>query len=148
MIAFMGGEGAKGKFEPSTRMRGHLGAIIGQQCAYFEWSKLSRGLKTLIGCLCTLNLLAKSWKWWIFMKPNVDFLWRHWLVPLIVWVSKFYAIHVKTMEAYQLWWSGGMLKEMLMYYDNENQSLNNWELLQGGEPKFESHQCFVTFRRT
>jgi hypothetical protein len=56
----MGGEGAKGKFEPSTRMRGHLGAIIGQHCTYFEWSKLLRGLRTLIGYFCTLNLLAQS----------------------------------------------------------------------------------------
>jgi hypothetical protein len=44
----MGGEGAKGKFELNMRMRGHLGAIIRLRCAYFEWSKLAKGSKTLI----------------------------------------------------------------------------------------------------
>jgi len=42
MIAFMGGERAEGKLEPSTRTKGHLGAIICHHYAYFEWSKLAR----------------------------------------------------------------------------------------------------------
>jgi hypothetical protein len=44
-------------------------------------------------------------------------------------VIKFYAIHVETMEVYQLWWNKGMLWEMLNYHDNQNQSLDNHELL-------------------
>jgi hypothetical protein len=38
----MGGEKVQDKFEPNTRIRGHLGAIIGQDCIYFKWSKLAR----------------------------------------------------------------------------------------------------------
>jgi hypothetical protein len=30
-------------------------------------------------------------------------------------VIKFFAIHIKTMEAYTLWWNGGFFKEMLDY---------------------------------
>jgi len=30
-------------------------------------------------------------------------------------VIKFFAIHIKTMEAYTLWWNGGTLQEMLDY---------------------------------
>jgi hypothetical protein len=33
-------------------------------------------------------------------------------------VIKFFAIHVKTMEAYTLWWNGGTLQEMLDYNTN------------------------------
>jgi len=35
-------EGAKGKLETSTWMKGHFGAIIHHHCACFEWSKLAR----------------------------------------------------------------------------------------------------------
>jgi hypothetical protein len=41
MITFIGGEGAESKLEPSTRAKGHLGAIIYHHCAYFEWPKLA-----------------------------------------------------------------------------------------------------------
>jgi hypothetical protein len=64
-----------------------------------------------------------------------------------VGVIKFYAIHAETMEAHQLWWNRGTFQEMLKYHDSENQSFDNRELLQGGGPDFESHQCFVTFRQ-
>jgi hypothetical protein len=47
-------------------------------------------------------------------------------------VIKFYAIHVETMEVYQLWWIEDMFWEMLKYYDSQNQFLDNQELLQGG----------------
>jgi hypothetical protein len=46
--------------------------------------QVGKGIKTLIQCLCTMNLLAKSWKWWIIMKLDVNFLWRYWLVLLII----------------------------------------------------------------
>jgi hypothetical protein len=47
-------------------------------------------------------------------------------------VIKFYAIHVKTMEVYQLWWNKGTFWEMLKYYDSQTQSLDNQEILRGG----------------
>jgi hypothetical protein len=62
-------------------------------------------------------------------------------------VIKFYAIHVETMEAHQLWWNRGMLQEMLKYHNSQNQSFDNRKLLQGEGPYFDSHQCLVTFRQ-
>jgi hypothetical protein len=44
-------------------------------------------------------------------------------------VIQFYAIHVETMEVYQLWWNEGKFWGMLKYHDSQNQSLNNWEPL-------------------
>ncbi len=57
-------------------------------------------LRILTKCFRTLSLLEKHWKQRISTKHNANFVWRHWIVPLInhLNVIKFYAIHVKTLR--------------------------------------------------
>jgi hypothetical protein len=45
-------------------------------------------------------------------------------------VIKFFSIHVKTMEAYTLWWNGGPLQEMLDYSKKYFAIMDNRTLLQ------------------
>jgi len=81
----------------------------------FEKCKLRISTK----CFHTLSLLEKHWKKRISIRHIANFVWRHWIVPLInhLNVIKFYAIHVKTLKAYQLWWNENKFKEMLKYHD-------------------------------
>lgn len=67
----------------------------------------------------TLSLLEKHWKKRISIRHSANFVWRQWIVPLInhLNVIKFYAIHVKTLKAYQLWWNENKFKGMLKYHD-------------------------------
>jgi hypothetical protein len=79
-------------------------------------------LKTLIKCFCTLSLLAWCW---LSMEALVCST-NH------SGVINFYAIHIGTMEVYQLWWNEGTFWEILKYHDSQNQSFNNQELLWRG----------------
>ncbi len=92
-------------------------------------------LRNLTRCLCTLNFLEKI-ESKINIRHDAKFLWRH------------YVIHVETLKAYSLWWNKSTFREMSKYHNNQNQSINNWELLQGGGPNFEYCQCLVTFKWT
>jgi len=91
-------------------------------------------LRNSTRCLCTLNFLKKHWKQKINIRHNAKFLWRH------------YAIHVKTLKTSSFWWNKSTFRGMLKYYNSQNQSINNWELLQGGGPNFESCQCLMTLK--
>jgi hypothetical protein len=76
-------------------------------------------LRILTKCFCRLSLLEKHWKQRITIRHNANFVWKHWIVPLInhLNVIKFYAIHVKSLKAYQLWWNENKFNEMLKYHD-------------------------------
>jgi hypothetical protein len=68
------------------------------------------------GIPSTIELVGKT--------PKMDDKWeahKQWLMEGLAspWkhpnVIKFLAIHIKTMEAYKLWWNGGTLQELLDY---------------------------------
>jgi len=61
-------------------------------------------------------------------------------------VINFYAIHAKTMHAYQLWWNGAILR------GSWNTTITKTGLSIIGSlyevSDFKSHKCFMTFRQT
>jgi hypothetical protein len=61
-------------------------------------------------------------------------------------VIKFLTIHLKTMEAYTLWWNDGTLWEILDYNTKYSPIMNNWTLLQQRVSNMKRQTWFIAFR--